>query len=213
MNMTTEQSAWFQRMHAEWFQIMRPFRGFQIGPLFPALPLPSPERLEGCVLLKDREEILQRLPRGGIAAEVGTQEGLFAEKIWSIVQPERLHLFDLDDKWFCARHLLMRPEVQLHLGDSSTSLAAFPDNYFDWLYIDGDHSYDGVRRDIEVARTRVRPGGLLIFNDFTIWSIAECCDYGVPYAVCEFVEQHGWDFVYFALHPHCYHDVALRRPL
>jgi hypothetical protein len=215
MRMTPEQAAWFHRMHTEWFEVMRPFtNGFQISPLFPPLPTLPPERFQQCVMLPSREELLRRLPKGGVCAEIGTQEGLFAEKIWSIVQPDELHLFDLDERWIVARecHLLVRSRVELHLGDSSTNLAGFPSDYFDWIYIDGDHSYEGVNRDIEVARTRVKPGGLLIFNDFTIWSLAECCDYGVPYAVCEFVEQHGWDFACFALHPHLYNDVALRRP-
>jgi len=215
MHMTDEQSAWFHRFHTEWFSVMRPFvHGFQIGPLFPPLPLPSPQRLEGCVLLTSREEILRRLPKGSIGAEIGTQEGLFAEKMAAIVEPQQLHLFDLyaAPLWARQTSLLARPGVELHLGDSSTMLASFPEHHFDWIYIDGDHSYEGVTRDIHVARTRVKSDGLLIFNDFTLWSPAECCDYGVPYAVCEFAEQHAWNFVYFALHPHCYHDVALRRP-
>jgi len=92
-------------------------------------------------------------------------------------------------------------------------LASFPDEHFDWIYVDGDHSYDGVTRDIRVARTKVKQGGLLIFNDFTLWSPVECIDYGVPHAVCELSAQHGFEFVYSALHPHLYNDVALRRPL
>jgi|SRR5215831_6034927 len=215
MRASLEQREWFHRMHVEWFRVMQPLHGLQINQqLFPPLPTLPPERLQGCLLLPSREALLQHLPEGGICAEIGTQEGFFAERIWTIVHPQRLHLFDLDRKWIFARecHLLTRPEVTLHLGDSSTRLAEFPHDHFDWIYIDGDHSYEGVKRDIDVARTRVKPGGYLIFNDFTIWSPAECCPYGVPYAVCEFVEQSGWNVAYFALHPHLYNDVALQRP-
>ena len=35
----------------------------------------------------------------------------------------------------------------------------------DFLYIDGDHSYDGVRADFEDYATLVRPGGLIAFHD------------------------------------------------
>ena len=210
MNMTPEQSDWFNRMRVEWSRVMRPF----IDRPFVELPLLPPERLEGCVLLASREEILRRLPKGGICAEVGTREGYFAEKMLAIVQPAQLHLFDINDEPLCARQtdLLTRVEVEVHVGDSSTVLAAFPDNYFDWIYIDGDHSYEGVTRDTRVARTRVKPGGLLIFNDFTAWSQFECLDYGVPHAVCELSAYHHFNFVYFALEPYLYNDVALRRP-
>lgn len=36
---------------------------------------------------------------------------------------------------------------------------------FDLLYIDGDHSYNGARGDIEVYGEMVRPGGLILVHD------------------------------------------------
>jgi predicted O-methyltransferase YrrM len=35
----------------------------------------------------------------------------------------------------------------------------------DFLFIDGDHGYDGVRSDFERYRALVRPGGLIAFHD------------------------------------------------
>jgi len=35
----------------------------------------------------------------------------------------------------------------------------------DAIFIDGDHSYDGVRRDYELYAPLVRPGGLVAFHD------------------------------------------------
>lgn len=35
----------------------------------------------------------------------------------------------------------------------------------DFLFIDGDHSYDGVRSDLEMYGPLVRPGGLIAFHD------------------------------------------------
>lgn len=35
----------------------------------------------------------------------------------------------------------------------------------DFLFIDGDHTYDGVRRDFETYGPLVRPGGLIAFHD------------------------------------------------
>ncbi|RPH56645.1 MAG: class I SAM-dependent methyltransferase, partial [Acidobacteria bacterium] len=35
----------------------------------------------------------------------------------------------------------------------------------DVLFIDGDHSYEGVRRDFEMYRPLVREGGLIVFHD------------------------------------------------
>lgn len=38
-------------------------------------------------------------------------------------------------------------------------------NDVDFLFIDGDHTYDGVRRDWEMYGPLVRPGGLVAFHD------------------------------------------------
>jgi predicted O-methyltransferase YrrM len=45
------------------------------------------------------------------------------------------------------------------------------------LFIDGDHSYEGVKRDYEMYSPLVRPGGLLIFHD--IIDNPDCPSYGV----------------------------------
>jgi len=37
--------------------------------------------------------------------------------------------------------------------------------FADAVFIDGDHSARGVRRDYALARARVRPGGIIIFHD------------------------------------------------
>lgn len=46
----------------------------------------------------------------------------------------------------------------------------------DVLFIDGDHSYEGVRQDYEMYRSLVRPGGLIAFHD--IVTVDPSC--GVP---------------------------------
>lgn len=48
-----------------------------------------------------------------------------------------------------------RREVEDTLGD----------NKLDFLFIDGDHSYEGVKADFEDYRGFVRPGGLIAFHD------------------------------------------------
>jgi predicted O-methyltransferase YrrM len=38
----------------------------------------------------------------------------------------------------------------------------------DWVYIDADHTRDAVRADIDHWRTQVKPGGLVILDDYGI---------------------------------------------
>lgn len=41
----------------------------------------------------------------------------------------------------------------------------FSDDTFDFVFIDADHSYGGVKADIEAWRPKIHPGGMLIGHD------------------------------------------------
>jgi hypothetical protein len=81
--------------------------------------------------------------------------------------------------------------VQLHQGLSHEVLAIFPDAYFDWVYIDADHSYAGVTRDANAAASKVKPGGFLVFNDFAHMD-PFLGAYGVHRAVVDFAVARSW---------------------
>jgi predicted O-methyltransferase YrrM len=46
----------------------------------------------------------------------------------------------------------------------------------DFLLIDGDHTYEGVRKDFEMYRTLVRPGGMIGFHDIVPHSAESGCE-------------------------------------
>lgn len=46
----------------------------------------------------------------------------------------------------------------------------------DCLFIDGDHTYEGVRQDYEMYSPLVRPGGLIAFHDIVTHNYAVNCD-------------------------------------
>ena len=43
----------------------------------------------------------------------------------------------------------------------------FPDGYFDWLYIDGNHYYEYVRKDLQLAFMKVNSEGFITGDDYT----------------------------------------------
>jgi hypothetical protein len=201
------QTAWLEQMHD--------FRdSFGRIPL-PLTPMLTERHLENCRFLPYREAILQRMKVGGIAAEVGVQTGQFSRSILDICRPCKLHLIDLDLQTFSIHEKfeseILADTVYLHEGDSSPIIQDFPDSYFDFIYIDGDHSYDGVKRDVQAAKSKVKPQGVMIFNDYTYWSPAECMRYGVIQAVNEICLEEDWEILYFALGHYMYCDVAIRR--
>jgi SAM-dependent methyltransferase len=51
---------------------------------------------------------------------------------------------------------------------------------FDWIFIDGDHRYESVRRDIEAYRRLLAPGGLLSGHDLHWKDVRRAVDDLVP---------------------------------
>lgn len=181
----------------------------------PAPELPA-EKLVGCEVLPNRLALLDRLPKGGVIAEVGVDRGDFSLEILNRCKPEKLHLFDMDLPRMTNKSILdamaqRGSPVKAHAGDSSASLSKIPDGYFDAIYIDGDHSYEGVKRDIEAAVPKLKPEGVLIFNDYSVWSAATMFHCGVARAVHEFCIANPWKFRYIALQTMMYNDVMLVR--
>jgi len=172
-------------------------------------PLLPQEALKNAEIYNSRNTLLEDLPKNKVIAEVGTQYGAWAKKILKTCDPAELHLFD-------RKFNITDPSVTnsscvvTHEGDSSTNLSKVPDSYFDWIYIDGDHSYKGVKKDIEQAVKKVKRDGILVFNDYITWSPLEVIPYGVVTAVNELILD-GWEMVALALSPHAFWDVAVRR--
>lgn len=59
-----------------------------------------------------------------------------------------------------------KPFVRIVRKDSVMAASGFPDGYFDLVYIDGDHTYEGCKRDIEAWYPKVRPGGYVTGDDY-----------------------------------------------
>jgi hypothetical protein len=57
---------------------------------------------------------------------------------------------------------------RLHVFNTSSSKAAklFDDEFFDYVYIDGDHSHAAVKADLECWYPKVKQGGILAGHDF-----------------------------------------------
>jgi hypothetical protein len=176
------------------------------------------DHLADCILLPDRFQLIEKLPKHGKVAEVGTQTGEFAKHIMTTNDPQELHLFDksfdqpaypFDHSYFS--EAIAAGRAVLHQGDSSTLLGAMPDGYFDWIYVDADHSFEGVSRDIAQATRKIKHHGLLVFDDYTIYSPLERIQYGVQRAVNDLILKENFKIIYFALSVRGYPDVCLRR--
>jgi len=83
-----------------------------------------------------------------------------------------------------------RDFIHIHRCLSEQLASKIPDKYFDWIYIDGDHSFEGLYSDLTNYYTKVKKGGLVIGDDYGGKSK------GVKKAVDKFCMERDIDFEY-----------------
>ncbi|MSP90059.1 MAG: class I SAM-dependent methyltransferase [Alphaproteobacteria bacterium] len=224
-----QRESWLRRTRSEWYRVIRPHGRWVPWDLADQVQLDDSEtedyfqpastlsarHLKNCRLVAERAELLKScLPKHGVVAEIGTDQGNFAALILEHAAPTQFHVIDRTLNNFRRDRFekaIAAGQMHLHEGDSASIVGRFGDATFDWIYIDADHSYEGVKRDICVAKMKIKPGGLLVFNDYIFWSHRELESYGVVQAVNEFCLAEDWELLYVALHPEMYQDVVLRK--
>jgi hypothetical protein len=195
----------------------------------------SEDHLRQARLLPNRTDILHQLGQQDVVAEVGVGFGSFSRQIIDINRPSRfiaIDTFQLDTPSWTGRHAygdilgdlsheafyrgkfkneLASGRVEIRRGFSHDELRRFDDGFFDMIYIDAAHDYESVKRDLAVANLKTKPNGYIVLNDFTVMDPLLLQQYDITRATQEFCLEHGWEFVYFALHRFMFCDVALRR--
>jgi hypothetical protein len=172
------------------------------------------EQLNSCKLFSNRHIMISSLCKKGYdrVAEVGVQEGLFNEFINNTLQPKELYAIDIDITQYTNRTMIKDNVVLINKPSQDITVSDFS-GPLDMLYLDADHSYDAVKKDIDVLKNMVKPKGLFVFNDFTMFSIHEMLLYGVARAVTEFIIEEKWQVVGLALDEWNFYDIALKRPI
>ncbi|MDR2560514.1 MAG: class I SAM-dependent methyltransferase [Holophagales bacterium] len=185
------------------------------------LPIKS-MAFDSAILLPDRSDALKYMPKHGIITEVGVAYGDFSRKIIDILSPKKFYAIDYfsqNDPFFslwgrddCARDNMphqqwyenrFKPEIENGLmetrqGKSWDCLSQFPDDYFDYVYLDAGHDYKSVMKDIDVLKCKVKNCGFIQFNDYCIGP-AFSTPYGVINAVNSFVNSGHHKIKYFCL--------------
>jgi predicted O-methyltransferase YrrM len=109
-----------------------------------------------------------------IVLEIGTAHG-GTYWAWCRLATPTAHLVSIDfppnDAWTSRVRNYPRPtqtqtliRADSHDAQTVRSLEGLKGSV-DFLFIDGDHSYEGVRADFESYSPLVRPGGLIAFHD------------------------------------------------
>jgi len=125
------------------------------------------------------------LPRHGTGVEVGVWKGDFSAMLLRLNRPESLFLVDpwahadgyeramygrraqpvMDEIYeSVVQRFAGRQQVVVRRESSSDAVANL--GQLDWAYIDGDHTYEAVKADLEAYGRLVRPGGVMAGDDY-----------------------------------------------
>jgi len=196
----------------------------------PRLP---PELLQNCRVLPSRYDLLAFIPKHKVIAEVGVAFGDFSENLLRSCEPsvflaiDTFILHTLAELWgkspketfgdrthlqyYLSRfaELIEQNKLQVLEGDSSARIDMLEDNSVDIFYVDGDHSYEGVQRDLTAITRKIAHGGLIIMNDYIMHD--QHNPYGVVQATNEFMIRENWEMLFFCLEPFMFCDVVLAK--
>lgn len=59
-----------------------------------------------------------------------------------------------------------KDKVSIHRGYSEDIIPTFEDNFFDIIYVDGNHDYEWCIRDALLSLPKLKVGGFMIFDDY-----------------------------------------------
>lgn len=65
----------------------------------------------------------------------------------------------------------------------------FEDDYFDFIYIDADHTYEAVKSDLESWYPKLKKGGIMSGHDYV--EVTTSVPFGVVQAVNEFLKKNN----------------------
>ena len=144
------------------------------------------------ITLDKRAHVLYQLKKNCVIAEIGVWKGSFSKKILDIANPSMLVLVDswtfnenvigcapqvdskepLNQKFFddakteTYKNFINKKNV-LILDQSSSDVASmYKNNYFDYIYLDAEHSYHAVTNDLNIWYPKLKNKGILFGDDY-----------------------------------------------
>ncbi len=137
-----------------------------------------------------RKFLLYKLPKNSVGCEIGVWKGDFSEEILSIVRPQKLYLVDpwlylpiYPDRWYGGNSAKSQKDMDdiyesvnnrykhyenVYIVRKKTEdlTGEIPDGCLDWVYIDGNHQYEYVLKDLETFMVKVKENGIICGDDY-----------------------------------------------
>ena len=152
--------------------------------------------------LSTRDDIPELCKEGGIGVELGVWRGVYSD---IILRHSKLDLLFSIDSWQPGSwsgpksQNITRKKLAVHKNRSvllpmsfSEAARIIADDSLDFIYVDGEHDYDSINRDIKEWWPKLKLGGLFSGHDYKLIG-PDGQDFGVIRAVAEHVAKHNLD--------------------
>jgi len=165
-------------------------------------------------------------------AEIGVYDGATTKHYIETIKNNNGHLYALD--WFegnptatgihgynpnnketAKNSFISNVEPYLDIitildGKSEDLISHIPDNSLDICFIDADHRYSYIFKDIELCLSKVKPGGILCGHDFEWENIFDTPNPPSGWLEQDFVAGKHWGVIK-AVHDHFGSDIQARN--
>ena len=132
---------------------------------------------------------MESVAKGNIL-EIGVRTGISTAAFLLGIEQNGGHLYSVDINPDCIAAIGSHPQWTFLAGDSKNVgwlLSKIPAK-LDVLFIDGDHSYEGVKSDLDNYGFLVQSGGSIVLHD-----VCSGYDPGVRQAFDEFISATKWE--------------------
>jgi len=155
-----------------------------------------------------REHLIKYLTKGTVGAELGVGKGIFSKHLVTTMELKKLYCIDLwapisqhiqgpfytNDEGFEKRYQSIKKELEQYPIEVIRDLTYNAPNYIkeqelDWAYVDGDHTYEGCKKDLVAVNALVKDDGYIMGHDHTYKAKR---NWGVVEAVAEFVKENNY---------------------
>jgi len=157
-----------------------------------------------------REQLLELMPKDSTCAELGVGKGNFSKIILQVTKPKLHYCVDLwgpiatnvqgtyytDQDTWDQRFEEIKKDFKTYnvkfVRDMTYNLPNYCESkLFDWVYVDGDHTYNGCMKDLQAVKNLVKDDGMILGHDYRpAWRKRP--DWGVVESVNDFVEENNY---------------------
>lgn len=131
-------------------------------------------------------EIIRHNPKMAVAVDTWNNDGVHSPKDSCYTRAE------LDSQYEYFKSLVSSlPFVQIIRDNTVRACKRFANNYFDFVYIDADHSTDACYNDIIHWYPKVKPGKFLVGHDYKR-------GFGVVDAVNKFIAENKLELIFLS---------------